>query len=45
MSPSNARILLVAGLAVVLLLLLTVGLVWMLWGGLPAFEVKGFWWN
>lgn len=45
MSPSNARILLLAGLAVVLLLLITVGLVWLLWGGLPSFEVKDFWWN
>ncbi|HSI62140.1 MAG TPA: hypothetical protein VLE43_03450 [Candidatus Saccharimonadia bacterium] len=45
MSPSNARILMLAGLAVVLLLIVSLGAVWLLWGGLPNFEVKGFWWN
>ncbi len=45
MSRSNTRILLLAGLAVVLLLLATVGLSWLIWGGLPNFEIKGFWWN
>jgi hypothetical protein len=45
MSPSNARILMLAGLAVVLLLVVSLGLAWLLWGGLPSFEVKGFWLN
>lgn len=43
MSPSNARILMLAGLAVVLLLIVALGLAWLLYGGLPSFEVKGFW--
>jgi hypothetical protein len=45
MSPSNARILMLAGLAVVLLLVVSLGLVWLLYGGLPNFEVKDIWFN
>lgn len=45
MSPSNARIVLLAGLAVVLLLLVVLGLIGLLWGWPPSFVVKEFTWE
>jgi uncharacterized membrane protein YqjE len=44
MNDSRSRILLIAGLAIVLLLLAVLGLAVVLWGW-PPFEVKGFSWN
>lgn len=45
MNASGSRILLIAGLAVVLLLILILGFTSLVWGWPPSFEVKGFWWN
>ena len=44
MNDSRSRILLFAGLAIVLLLLSLLGLGVLVWGW-PPFEVKGFSWN
>ena len=43
MNPSNSRMLIIAGLAVVLLLIVVLGLAWLLWGWPPDFEVKEVW--
>ena len=45
MSPSNERLLLLAGLAVVLLLIVSLGFGWLMWGWPPSFEVTGFSWE
>ncbi|MFZ4764170.1 MAG: hypothetical protein ACOYMN_04380 [Roseimicrobium sp.] len=45
MTPSNARIVLLAGLAVVLVLLLALGMAGVLWGWPPSFVVNGFSWE
>lgn len=39
MNSSNARMLLIAGLAVVGLLIAVVGVVWLVWGWPPSFTV------
>lgn len=44
MNDPRSRILLFAGLAVVLLLLAMLGVAVLVWGW-PPFEVKGFSWN
>ena len=44
MNYSRSRMLLFAGLAIVLLLLAVVLCAWLVWGW-PTFEVKGFSWN
>ena len=44
MNDSRSRILLFAGLAVVLLLVLILGFAVLVWGW-PPFEVKGFSWD
>jgi hypothetical protein len=45
MKPSGSRILFIAGLAIVSLLILILGITFLVWGWPPSFEVKGFWWN
>jgi hypothetical protein len=45
MTSSNARILLIAGLSVVLLLLLTLGFGCLVWHWEPTFQVTGFSWK
>ena len=42
MTPLQSRTLLLAGLAVVLVLIVALGFAWLMWGW-PTFEVKGFW--
>ncbi len=44
MNRSQSRILIFAGLSIVLLLMVLVLFSWVLWGW-PPFEVKGFSWN
>ena len=44
MNYSRSRMLLFAGLAIVLLLILSLGLAWVIWGW-PSFEVKAFYWE
>jgi hypothetical protein len=45
MNPSNGRILLIAGLLVILLLFMVLLLVWAIWGWPSSFVVKGFSWS
>ena len=43
MVPIASRSLLLAGLAIVLLLIVVLGFTWLLWGWPPSFEIKGIW--
>ena len=45
MSSSNARILLIAGLTVVLLMFLTLGFGCLVWRWQPSFQVTSFSWK